>query len=164
MKAIEQMFVSQASFLYVAVQTRTPLRRAQPDTSPASGEDKKTGAPAPRAATSRRAGRIKRAGAPAPRPRPLLLLRGLLDLLYGLLHSLLDFLLGSHCHHLLLLIRSIARSSRASMTNMTKKTISRKHFARGRNLEIMTIISSPCDCHAAPGNHPSETAYCLSRP
>jgi hypothetical protein len=45
-KAIEQMFVSQASFLYVAVQARTPPPALRA-TSPSSGEDKKAGALGP---------------------------------------------------------------------------------------------------------------------
>jgi len=42
-KAIEQMFVSQASFLYVAsANSDAPSGGARPATSPASGEDKKS--------------------------------------------------------------------------------------------------------------------------
>ena len=51
-----------------------------------------------------------------PRPNQLLLLRGLLDFLHGLLDSFLDFLLSSHFPHLLLLIRLASKEESRGST------------------------------------------------
>jgi hypothetical protein len=79
----------------------------------------------------------QKAGASTPRPSLLLLLRGLLDFLYGLLDSLLELLLGSHsssppsidpkiCERVARFADSLKEESRGSTEPRLARTTKRK--------------------------------------